>query len=74
MTTRGHDLLNERLDASTSSRTDIARDLGMSLQTLSNIARRGRLPTLPQAVAMEDFLAIPVRSWFGKGDGAGRAE
>ena len=59
----GRQQLTRWLEASPESKTDTATDLGMSVEQLRHIESGRRKPTLPQAVAFEDQLGIPVRAW-----------
>lgn len=46
------------------TKTVLAESLGMTLAQLRHIEAGRRRPTLPQAVALEDELQIPIRSWL----------
>jgi transcriptional regulator with XRE-family HTH domain len=46
------------------TKSEVAEDLGMSLGQLRHIEAGRRLPTLEQAIALEDILMIPVRHWL----------
>ena len=46
------------------TKTELADSLGMSLAQLRHIEAGRRKPTLPQAIALEDHLKIPIRVWL----------
>ena len=56
-------LLREYIDASGETMTAIAEDLDMSLQQLGHIVHGRRLPTIRQAVDIEEVAGIPVAAW-----------
>jgi DNA-binding transcriptional regulator YiaG len=60
----GSRLLAEAIEASEVSKTELAASLGISLGHLRHLETGRRRPLLPAAVALEDKLQIPIRSWL----------
>lgn len=59
----GQKLLAAAIESSEASKTEIAKSLGISLGQLRHLETGRRRPLLPAAVAIEDELQIPIRSW-----------
>lgn len=60
----GRRLLAAAIDSSELSKTEFADSVGILLNQLRHIEVGRRIPTLPQAVALEDRLKIPIRAWL----------
>ncbi len=63
----GPNLLTRAITEATetdSTKTELARGLGMTVEQLRHIEAGRRRPTLDQAVALEDELEIPIRAWL----------
>lgn len=59
----GSRLLARAVKGSAQTKTELAAELGISIEQLRHIETGRRKPTLPQACALEDHLAIPIRAW-----------
>lgn len=59
----GRRLLTDAIDSSDLSKTEFADSVGILLNQLRHIEVGRRVPTLPQAIALEDHLKIPIRAW-----------
>ena len=56
--------LTDKLDGLDATKTKVAGLLGMTVEQLRHIEAGRRRPTLAQALAIEDVLSIPARSWI----------
>lgn len=61
---KGRKLLTDAIGSSDLSKTEFADSVGILLNQLRHIEVGRRIPTLPQAIALEDHLEIPIRAWL----------